>query len=148
MERSRTSKGFTVIELLVVIAVIGILAAILFPILGRVREKGRQATCFSNMHQLYVAASLYKDDWNGYPCLLLGYAERPDGLPWTTDETQPNVPAEQIKHGYLYPTYIKNIEVFHCPDNKVKDRTKITLGEFTVASPIFQELQNTGNGHT
>src|SRR5688572_9358312 len=113
--------GFTLIELLVVIAIIAILTAILFPVLARVKENARKTTCLSNMHKLYVAASLYKDDYNGYPCLLLGYAERPDGLPWTTGETQPNVSADRIIHGYLYPAYVKNIEVFHCPDNKVKD---------------------------
>ena len=146
--RSDHRAAFTLIELLVVIAIIAILAAILFPVFGRVKESARRTTCISNMHQLYVGANLYKDDWNGYPCFLLGYAERPDGLPWTTGETQQNVPAGQIKHGYLYPAYIKNLEVFHCPDNKITDPAKITIGEFTTASPIFGKLQNSGTGHT
>ena len=37
-------KGFTLIELLVVIAIIAILAAILFPVFARAREKARQST--------------------------------------------------------------------------------------------------------
>ena len=43
----RRSRGFTLIELLVVIAIIAILAAILFPVFMRVKEKAKQATCVS-----------------------------------------------------------------------------------------------------
>ena len=41
-------RGFTLIELLVVIAIIAILAAILFPVFARAREKARQSNCLSN----------------------------------------------------------------------------------------------------
>jgi len=40
-------QGFTLIELLVVIAIIAVLAAILFPVFARAREKARQNTCIS-----------------------------------------------------------------------------------------------------
>jgi prepilin-type N-terminal cleavage/methylation domain-containing protein len=46
MESKR--KGFTLIELLVVIAIIAILAAILFPVFAKAREKARQSSCASN----------------------------------------------------------------------------------------------------
>ena len=52
--------GFTLIELLVVIAIIAILAAILFPVFARAREKARQTTCSSNQRQL--AANLILGD--------------------------------------------------------------------------------------
>ena len=45
------SVGFTLIELLVVIAIIAILAAILFPVFSRVREKARQTQCLSHTRQ-------------------------------------------------------------------------------------------------
>ena len=141
-------RGFTLVELLTVIAVIALLSAILLPVFGRARENARKTTCLSNMHTLYVAASVYKEDNGGYPCLLLGYAERPDGLPWTTGETRAVVSVDGIRHGFLYPAYVKRIEVFHCPDNLTNDRRKIVLGEFTKASPIFSQLQQQDQGHT
>ena len=48
---TRRAAGFTLIELLVVIAIIAILAAILFPVFAQAREKGRQASCSSNLKQ-------------------------------------------------------------------------------------------------
>lgn len=57
-------SGFTLIELLVVIAIIAILAAILFPVFAKAREKARAASCLSNLKQLNMAAQFYIGDWD------------------------------------------------------------------------------------
>jgi prepilin-type N-terminal cleavage/methylation domain-containing protein/prepilin-type processing-associated H-X9-DG protein len=56
--------GFTLIELLVVIAIIAILAAILFPVFAKARDKAKQASCLSNLKQLDLAVIMYCGDYD------------------------------------------------------------------------------------
>src|SRR4051812_33644690 len=78
-KRVSSGKGFSLIELLVVIAIVAIVAAILFPVFGLVKENGRKTQCMSQMHEIYVALQQYKLDYNKYPPTLLGYVEIPGG---------------------------------------------------------------------
>ncbi len=98
-------KGFTLIELLVVIAIIAILAAILFPVFARAREKARQTSCLSNMKQLLTGALMYCSDYDDN---LFGHIQgtRSDFHPPT--EPYLNWPQQ------VYP-YVKNDQVFVCP---------------------------------
>ncbi len=88
-------RGFTLIELLVVIAIIAILAAILFPVFARAREKSRQASCLSNLKQQGTALMMYSSDYDG---IGPGYYMLP-GYYW---------------YNLIYP-YVKNAQVFVCP---------------------------------
>ncbi len=56
--------GFTVLELLVVVAVVGVLASLLFPVLGRAKAKAKLAKCSSNLKQVSLAIRMYADDSN------------------------------------------------------------------------------------
>lgn len=89
-----SDRGFTLIELLVVIAIIALLAAILFPVFAKAREKARQTTCLSNEKQLGLGFLQYISDY---------------------DETYPYCQSGWAGHE-IYP-YIKSKDVFTCPSD-------------------------------
>jgi prepilin-type N-terminal cleavage/methylation domain-containing protein/prepilin-type processing-associated H-X9-DG protein len=95
-----TRRGFTLIELLVVIAIIAILAAILFPVFARAREKARQASCLSNTKQLGLSFMMYTQD----------YDERTPA-----DYQITGMPTNVCYWRFLLEPYIKNWQVFNCP---------------------------------
>jgi len=58
-------RAFTLVELLVVIAVVGILAALLLPVLGRAKQKAQQTLCINNFRQLTTGWKLFADENSG-----------------------------------------------------------------------------------
>ncbi len=89
--RHTRRAGFTLIELLVVIAIIAILAAILFPVFSRVREKAYQTGCLSNMKQISLAVIQYCADYGG-------------GLPgtsWEQIDTNGDGTTEEAEHPWF-----------------------------------------------
>lgn len=118
------SKAFTLIELLTVIAIIGILAAILIPVVGKVRETARQAVCGSNIRQISVAILLFADDNNGVLPTTGSTAEgeqaATDWILWrgsNTDETK--IRGSAIVR-YMGDSFTP--EIYRCPsDERLKE---------------------------
>ena len=88
----RAKQAFTLIELLVVIAIIAILAAILFPVFAKAREKARQISCLSNLKQIGTAVQMYAGDYDE----KLNYYQQPWGVAWY-DVLQPYTKNDQIQ---------------------------------------------------
>jgi type II secretory pathway pseudopilin PulG len=74
-----------------VIAIIAILAAILFPVFGTIRENGRQSSTLSNMHSVYVNAKTFYEDEGHFPASLFGYVQAPSGQPLPNPPERPAV---------------------------------------------------------
>jgi len=115
-------KGFTLIELLVVIAIIAILAAILFPVFAKAREKARQSSCASNLKQVGLAITQYAQDYDEAltPCRVNYHGTVPPGTQnkdWIINKCGDHV-AFWIN---LLDPYVKNSQIFVCPSGTVND---------------------------
>ncbi len=65
--KSKYRKGFTIIELLIVISIISILASMMMPALSSALERGRQASCRSNLRQFGILIQMFEDDTDRMP---------------------------------------------------------------------------------
>jgi prepilin-type N-terminal cleavage/methylation domain-containing protein/prepilin-type processing-associated H-X9-DG protein len=118
-------KGFTLIELLVVIAIIAILAAILFPVFAKAREKARQTSCLSNVKQLMLAIKMYVQDYDEMNPAARNCIDSPGGGRMT-GMTLTDTIAQQDCSGANYVPwfdvimpYIKNRQILVCPSDQV-----------------------------
>ena len=99
----RRRQGFTLIEVLVVLVILGVLAAILWPVLSRARAMARKAVCVTQISQLYQAVKMYSDDYDR--TIVPARTKAPHtgtlGITWCI----------------LLQPYIKCEEILICPDD-------------------------------
>jgi prepilin-type N-terminal cleavage/methylation domain-containing protein/prepilin-type processing-associated H-X9-DG protein len=109
----RDRRAFTLIELLAVIAIIGLLSAMIFPVIGNAREKAHQTYCINNLRQLGQAVNAYASDFGNH----LPLAE-----PLPSAPVDPGNPKPRIRD--LLSRYVGgSADVFRCP----RDQTRFNI---------------------
>ncbi|MBW3624775.1 MAG: DUF1559 domain-containing protein [Armatimonadetes bacterium] len=125
-------RGFTLIELLVVIAIIAILAAILFPVFAKARERARQTSCVNNSRQIVTAITMFANDHDEQlPCAF--FNNRPVAF-------GPDTPAQW--KATLYP-YLKTPAVFACPSDPYGAEKKVFAQNREADEPASYRYNNT-----
>ncbi|WP_052362173.1 type II secretion system protein [Geminisphaera colitermitum] len=121
MHTSNTQKlrAFTLVELLVVIAIIGILSAIIIPVVGKARGAADNARCLSNLRQTGVALAMFvSDNKDRLPKqTMLAYGPRYSDWNWKTNSWPQDLGS--LLHSYLslpVPTgTARYADVLTCP---------------------------------
>jgi len=139
--------GFTLIELLVVIAIIAILAAILFPVFARAREKARQTSCLSNVKQIALSTLMYVQDYDekynfaytitptvSWPNLLMPYIKNSQLYSCPSDPDEWNI------GGGIGLSYIPNYRMFPPGDTAVP--TPVKMAKLTKPSETIMLAEN------
>ena len=131
-------KGFTLVELLVVIGVIGLLAALLFPVFANARARATGASCAGNLRQLHDAFVMYAQDNNDY-------------LPAFWNKTNPNEggPAYKVEYGAdlvrAVQPYARSANIWFCPSDPFAHTESLAGGVQHRYSSYFYALPQSTN---
>ncbi|MFP3904171.1 MAG: DUF1559 domain-containing protein, partial [Armatimonadota bacterium] len=131
MTCQRRTHGFTLIELLVVIAIIAILAAILFPVFARAREKARQTSCLSNMKQWSLGIMMYAQDYD-------------EMLPITMEVDQHGASTVLWMWFNGLDPYIKNQQMRWCPSDPDKGSDPDLWGSYLMNGMLTAGCRSIG----
>jgi len=121
-------RAFTLIELLVVIAIIAILAAMSFPAVGPMIERGRSAKCVNNLRQIGAAVQQYVAD-NDYRFPAI-------------ETDPPSLPPEVEDGGTALEKlgpYGVTEQILTCPSDAAKNKNYEKHGTSYLFSPVLQD---------
>jgi prepilin-type N-terminal cleavage/methylation domain-containing protein/prepilin-type processing-associated H-X9-DG protein len=114
-------RAFTLIELLVVLAIIGVLASLLLPALGRAKGKAQSTICKNNLKQLQLAWGMYADDNEGRIVVdtganISGYVQSVEPS-WVLGNAKRDQTDSNIKKGLLWE-YTRATQLYRCPTDR------------------------------
>lgn len=141
-ECSRTSRsGLTMLELAVSLAIVGILIAILVPVVQQTRAVSRRASCSNNMHQIGIGLHSFHDVKGQFPGVfyvreLLPYLEIGIGASAFDPSTGWDFRTlEQVAESKVFP--INSIPTYICPSDPAQQLAKGLV-------PSYRMNQGTG----
>jgi len=118
IRRGNRGTAFTLVELLVVISIIALLIAILLPSLRRARDQAKDVVCKSNLKQLGLTVAYYTEDHNGRLPWIRGTANGPLDPTESLSSQLTNAPFHQYEQLIRFRKYLKQLELFICPQAK------------------------------
>lgn len=128
-------RAFTLIELLVVIAIIGIIAAMLLPVLSRAKQSALKASCMNNMKQLQVCYIMYVQDNNDFLAPNNGTAGTGATNTWAGESSaQIDATTVHLQTGMLWQ-YNQSYGIYVCPANTRTITESLGFGK-TVQVPM------------
>ena len=141
-------RAFTLLELLVVIAIIGILAALLLPVLARAKETAKRVGCLNNQRQLGLAWEIYSGDSGGNLPLndweLSGTTARSTSNSWVVGNAAVDIDPATITRGSIFAE-AKNPEIYKCPADYgvIQDTSIPRYRSFALSCYMGGPMENT-----
>jgi prepilin-type N-terminal cleavage/methylation domain-containing protein len=124
-----TMSAFTLIELLVTVVVIGILAALLLPVISGGKARAQRVACQNNLKQLQTCWLMYVNEQNDFVppnrSVLTGGVWRSSPDSWIGDSNAPHdTNTSNIEHGLLFKyDYNRSFSIYRCPADRSRAST-------------------------
>lgn len=154
--RVRPPLGFTLIELMVVIAIIGILASLLLPALGKVKSRARGTECLSNLRQLHLGWTLFIGDHEDalppindtdragkdaeHPSWVAGWLRTANEAGDKSDGTNADLlVGERYAEFGSIGIYVKNPDVYRCPGDHSGRVRSMSMNAYLNGTGVWQD---------
>lgn len=121
-------RAFTLIEVIIVLVIVGIFAALLFPVFHKARENARRSSCQSNLKQIGLGFKQYERDYDEKFALAYSNEDGVSGYDPSFDR------------GWMQITqpYLKSTLIFQCPSEPASYAPPLRANDYWYSAPVAQ----------